>query len=129
MFSPLQLLIDREVESMIQRFQQGVTVDPDEIALDTIREIGSGIGRSYLESEHTLTHYRNSLWFPKLLDRHVWRDDLSESVPDTDLLQRAEAQFNEIVARYAKPEVDEDKLERVRQVVRRARKELLGAGA
>jgi len=126
MWSPLQLLIDREVESLIQRFEQGVPVNADEIALDVITSVGSGIERSYLETEHTLTHYRKSLWFAKLLDRGVWRDDRDEAHPDARLLNRAQAQFDEIMARYAKPEVDEDKLQSVREVVARARRELAG---
>ena len=126
MFSPLQLLIDRELESVIQRFEQGVPVNADEIALDVITPAGSGIGRSYLDTEHTLTHYRKSLWFGRLLDRGVWRDETDEAHPDAKMLDRAQAQFREIMSRYTKPEVDEDKLAKVKEVVARARRELVG---
>jgi len=126
MFSPLQLLIEREVESLIGCFDQGVPVSADEIALDVITSVGSGIGRSYLETEHTLTHYRRSLWFAKLLDRSVWREDRDEAHPDAGLLARAQAQFNEVMSRYQRPEVDEEKLGKVREVVARARRELVG---
>ncbi|MFB3883138.1 MAG: trimethylamine methyltransferase family protein [Armatimonadota bacterium] len=126
MFSPLQLLIDRELESVIQRFEQGVKVNAEEIALETVTAVGSGIGRSYLETEHTLTHYRKSLWFPRLLDRSVWQGDDAERDTDARLLQRAQAQFDEVMSRYLKPEVDEDRLAAVRAVVAKARRELLG---
>lgn len=129
MFSPLQLLIDREAESLIQRFEQGIAVDPVEIGLDTMAHSGSGLSRSYLESEHTLRHYRQSLWFPRLFDRGVWRDDRNESHPDAAMLKRAQAQFTEVMSRYSKPEVDEEKLARVRQVVNRAREGLIGSAA
>jgi trimethylamine:corrinoid methyltransferase-like protein len=127
MWSPLQLLIDREMESLLQRFEQGIPVSGEEIALDVITSVGSGIGRSYLETEHTLKHYRKSLWFGRLMDRSVWQGDEAEINTNPRLLQRAQAQFNEVMARYTKPEVDEDKLALVRQVVQRARKDLVGA--
>jgi len=127
MFSPLQLLIEREMESLIHRFEQGVVVNADEIALEAIAAVGSGVERSYLETEHTLTHYRRSLWFGKLLDRGVWREDRDEAHPDAGLLERAQAQFNEVMASYRPPEVDRDKLARVKGVVARARRELVGA--
>jgi trimethylamine:corrinoid methyltransferase-like protein len=127
MFSPLQLLIERELESLIHRFEQGVVVNADEIALEAIAAVGSGVERSYLETEHTLTHYRRSLWFSKLLDRGVWREEGDEAHPDAKLLSRAQAQFREVMARYTKPEADEDKLAKVKEVVAKARRELVGA--
>lgn len=101
-------------------------MNADEIALDVITSVGSGIGRSDLETEHTLTHYRQSLWFAKLLDRGVWRDDRDEAHPDARLLNRAQAQFDEIMACYTRPKVDEGKLQGVREVVARVRRELVG---
>ena len=54
------------------------------------------------------------------------RDDRDEAHPDAKLLDRAQAQFREIMSRHRKPEVDEDKLAKVREVVARARRELVG---
>jgi len=124
-FSPLQLLIDRELQGFLWRFAAGAKVDDDELALDTIIEIGAGIGSSYLESEHTLKHFRHSLWFPALLDRGVWRCEREDERPDRRLLERAQAQFDEVLARYRPPEVDGDMLAKARAVVRRARRELV----
>jgi len=128
MFSPLQLLIDREFQSFLWRFAAGAQVNEDEIALDLIASVGSGIGLSYLDAEHTLRHYRQSLWFPRLVDRSVWRAERKEEHPDRKLLERAAAQFREVMARYRPPEVDRDKLAKVREVVDRARRDLLDGG-
>ena len=125
MFSPLQLLIDREFESFLGRFAAGARVDAEQIALEVITSVGSGIVGSYLESEHTLRNYRQNLWFPRLVDRSVWTSERQEEHPDEKLLQRAQAQFQETMARYQPPEVDQDKLAKVKEVVRRARRELL----
>jgi trimethylamine:corrinoid methyltransferase-like protein len=124
MFSPLQLLIDREFQSFLWRFSAGAPVDDEQIALDLIVSVGQGIGASYLDSEHTLTHYRRSLWFPGLVDRRVWQGDREEQCPDERLLARAQAQFDAVMSRYRPPEVDRDMLARVRAVIGRARREL-----
>ncbi len=124
LFSPLQLLLDREFQSFLLRFAAGAEVNQEQIASDLIASVGSGIGRSYLDSEHTASHYRQSLWCPRLLDRRVWRGDEQERDADGHLLARAEAQFREIMGRYQAPEVDWDKVDSIRQVVARARREL-----
>jgi trimethylamine:corrinoid methyltransferase-like protein len=125
MFSPLQLLIDREFQSFLWRFSAGMEVSDEQIALDLIASVGSGIGASYLDSDHTLHRYRESLWFPALMDRGVWRGEQQEEHPDAQLLERAQAQFPEVMSRYRPPEVDQDMLTKVRQVVDRARRELV----
>ena len=125
MFSPLQLLLDREFQSFLWRFAAGARVGEEEIALDPITSIGSGIGASYLDSAHTLRHYRENLWFPALMDRGVWRGEREEEHPDEKLLERARAQFQEVMSRYRSPEADQGMLARVRQVVDRARRDLV----
>jgi trimethylamine--corrinoid protein Co-methyltransferase len=125
MFSPLQLLIDRELQGFLWHFAARPRVDADHIALDTITSIGSGIASSYLEAEHTLRHYRRNLWFAGLIDRSVWRDVGEEMEPDHRLLDRAHKQFDDVMARYRPPQVDRDMLAKAREVVDRARRDLL----
>jgi trimethylamine--corrinoid protein Co-methyltransferase len=125
MFSPIQLLIDRELQAFLWHFAARPKVDAEHIALDTVISIGPGIGESHLESEHTLKHYRQNLWFAQLLDRRVWRGDADEAQPDRWLLERAQGQFNEIMSRYQPPPVDRDMLAKAREIVNRARNALL----
>jgi trimethylamine--corrinoid protein Co-methyltransferase len=125
MFSPLQLLIDREFQSLLWRFSAGMEVNEEQIALDLITSVGSGIGASYLDSDHTLHRYREDLWFPALLDRTVWRGEGEEERADEGLLERARTQFREVLSRYRPPEVDQGMLTKVRHVVGRARRELV----
>jgi trimethylamine--corrinoid protein Co-methyltransferase len=125
MFSPLQLLIDRELQSFLWRFSAGVEVDEEQIALDPITAVGSGLQASHLDSEHTLRHYRRELWSSALMDRSVWRGGQVEEHADERLLERCRTQFREALSRYRPPELDEDMLAKVRQVVSRARLELV----
>ena len=122
-FSPVQLMIDRELQGMLNRFGAGVPVSAQTLAEETIVQIAQGFHHTHLESEHTLRHFREALWFPQLLDREPWREGHPD--PDLPLLERAGAQVREALARYQPPAPDRDRLARVQTVVARARRELL----
>jgi trimethylamine---corrinoid protein Co-methyltransferase len=64
-----QLVIDDELVSYLRRFRRGFEVSGEELALELIRE--TGIGGSYLESDHTLTRHRDALFRTTLLNRRV----------------------------------------------------------
>lgn len=53
-----QLLMDAEIAAMCRRLAAGVSVTPDTIAADLIREVGPR-GESYLTQEHTLARLRS----------------------------------------------------------------------
>ena len=79
---------------------------------------------NYLASEHTLRHFRSALWLPELLERLGWEGPGTEE----RVLSRARAKARELVAAYEKPQLDDDTLARLRQVVARARKALCQEG-
>lgn len=65
--SPAQAVIDNEMIRYAKRYQRGVGVTPDELALDVTRSVG--IAGSFLEHEHTLSNFRGELFEPELLFR------------------------------------------------------------
>ena len=67
-FSPAQAVIDDEIIAYCRRYERGVDVTDDTLAADLVREVG--IGGSYLDSEHTLAHFREELWEPGILFRN-----------------------------------------------------------
>ncbi len=119
--STAQLLIERDLAAGVNLLGAPIEVNPETIALDAILEVGIGLERNHLETEHTLRHFRRSLWAPALLERSGWNGQAS----DEALLARARARVEELLAAYRKPDVDPDVLGRMRQVVERARRELL----
>lgn len=120
--SPVQLLLDREVTRELQALAADFAVTPEAIGLDAIREVGFGLETNYLQTEHTLRHFRAAAWIPSLLDRSGGKDRADEEA----LLARAREQVRALIASYVKPEVDPDTLARLRAVVERAKRELLG---
>ena len=119
--SPVQLLLEREITTGLQNYARPIEMTAEAIALETITDVGIGIDKNYLEAEHTLRHFRECLWLPQLMDRSGWRGFEQEKT----MLANAQKKVDELIARYRKPEVDPDKLTRMRKVVERARKELL----
>ncbi len=65
--SPGQLVIDHEMISYARHYARGLRVDDETLQFALIREVG--IAGSYLETEHTLTQYRDALFQPRLLNR------------------------------------------------------------
>jgi trimethylamine--corrinoid protein Co-methyltransferase len=120
--SPVQVLLDTEMSIGLESLGQPVEVTPETIGLDAILEVGFGLRTNHLLTEHTLHHYRNSLWCPQLMDRAGWNGFAGEKA----LLEKAQRRVRDLVAQYRKPEPDPDQMARLRRVVDRARRDLLG---
>ncbi len=119
--SPVQLLLERELGKAVQILGQPIEVTPETIAMDTIFDVGIALETNYLQSDHTLRNFRENTWLPELIDRSGWNG--AES--DQALVAKALRKVEELIAAYVKPEVDPDKLARMREVVERARLELI----
>ncbi len=119
--SPVQLLIERDLTAGVRHFARTVESTPELLALDEIAEVGLGLDTSHLGTDHTLRHFRSSLWLPDLLRRSGWAGADYEK----EILAKAQATVADIAATYAKPRVDPDKLAALRAIVNRAREELL----
>ncbi|MBO3803802.1 MAG: trimethylamine methyltransferase family protein, partial [Candidatus Brockarchaeota archaeon] len=118
---PVQLLLERDLGSGVNVYARHIDVSPDNIALDTIVDVGFGLGKNYLQSRHTLRHCRESLWIPELLDRSGWNGFENEE----KILEKTQKRVEDLLAAYEKPEIDAGKLSRMREIAKRARRELL----
>jgi trimethylamine:corrinoid methyltransferase-like protein len=119
--APVQLMLERELTLGAQCLGQRIEVTPETIAFDTILEVGFGLTKNYLDSDHTLSRYRDYLWCPSLMARSGWAGPEKEEA----VLKRLQAKVNELISAYRKPEIDPAKLAKMHQVVERARRELL----
>lgn len=119
--SLIQLLLDREYASGARLLARSIDPTPEKIALPTILEIGVGLSGNYFETDHTLAHFRSSVWLPELLDRSGWNGFAAEE----EVLAKTRARVNDLISQYEKPDGREDQLAAMRQVVERAKRELL----
>ncbi|MFQ6097592.1 MAG: trimethylamine methyltransferase family protein [Armatimonadota bacterium] len=68
--SVVQLLLDVEMMTYLERLLEGISVDEERLAEALICEVAPE-GARFLETEHTARFYRDELWLPELLDRRV----------------------------------------------------------
>lgn len=73
-YSPVQLVIDREIVSALKRFVQGFEVNDDTLAFEIVKEVGPG--GIFTGTEHTVNHWRRELWRPTVFAQEMfsaWR--------------------------------------------------------
>jgi trimethylamine--corrinoid protein Co-methyltransferase len=63
------VVICDQIVDMIRRVMDGITVNDDTLAVDVIREVG--YGGSYLDQDHTVQHFRQEMFFPRLFARQT----------------------------------------------------------
>jgi trimethylamine--corrinoid protein Co-methyltransferase len=64
------LVLDHEVFSMLKRFQRGIDVTENHLAVEVIKKIGTW--GSFLEEEHTLKHFKSENWYPEISSRVLY---------------------------------------------------------
>ncbi len=124
-FSPTQAMIDLETNEALYKFHRGMEVSDETLSLDLIDQLEFCAGQTYLESEHTLRHFRQLGWNPRLFDRTACDHTAPAQGGDGKLLAEADRMWRELVARQ--PPVDRDKafVAELDRIVAAARKELL----
>jgi len=88
-----QLVMMDEVISYIKRIIRGIEVTPETMAVEVVDRVGPG--GSFLADDHTLSHFRDEFWFPKLIDRS--RRERWEAAGKTRMAERAQARLIEIL--------------------------------
>jgi trimethylamine--corrinoid protein Co-methyltransferase len=119
--SPEKFVMDCEVLQMIQRYMEpevwGTGVD--DIALDAIREVGSG--GHYFGIQHTQDRYASAFYQPFVSD---WRNyEAWEVAGGVWTQERAHRLFKEIVAAFEEPPMDIAVREELAEFVARRKRE------
>ncbi len=107
-----QLVIDDEMAAQLFRAQRGIEVTEETIALDTIKE---GYRRGeFLNLDHTLDHFRDEVLPDHLLGPQ--RRDRWEAEGSRDLVERASARVEELLAAPQEPCVTPEQSARLREI-------------
>jgi trimethylamine--corrinoid protein Co-methyltransferase len=128
-FSPTQAMIDLEMNEAIYKFARGLEINEETCAVDLINELLFCERRTYLESQHTLTHFRNLGWYPRFLERRNCDHTAPAPAGDEKLLQQADRSWRELVAAQQPLEVEPAFARELDRIVTAARQELLEGGA
>jgi trimethylamine--corrinoid protein Co-methyltransferase len=73
-WSYAQMLMDCEIFSIVHKMMQGIPVNEETLALETIRTVGPG--GNFLSQKHTMKHMRE-VFLPQFMDRrpyNVWEE-------------------------------------------------------
>jgi trimethylamine--corrinoid protein Co-methyltransferase len=98
-----KFMMDVDFCGALHRYLQGVSLDPDEFALDGFEEVGPG--KHFFGSQHTLRHYETAFYDSPTADNssfEQWRD-AGESRTE----ERAAALVAKTLAEYEPPPIDE----------------------
>lgn len=118
--SILQLIVDNEYLSFLQRFFNFSNVDKDTIALDLIENVG--IGGNFLIEKHTLEHFKNETYNPKLFNRDNWDTWHKKGRKTTQ--DRAIEKYVEIMKLDPLEPIEESKLKEINYILDHARKDI-----
>jgi len=106
------LVIDNDMLGMAQRILRGVEVTDDTLGLEGIRAAALGAGH-YLGAEETLAAMETEYLYPNIADRRstqVWAAE-----QPTDMLERASAKADDLLANYFPDHIDPALDRRIRE--------------
>ncbi|UCB45704.1 MAG: trimethylamine methyltransferase family protein, partial [Spirochaetota bacterium] len=116
--SLFQLVMADEIIGMCRRICQGIDVNKNSIALDTIINVGPG--GNFLSEDHTLTNFRKEHWQPGLMDRfnyEAWVSHGKKTMSD-----RIKQRTREILDTHRGPQVSEALQKKVNSILEDAEK-------
>jgi len=99
-----KFIIDDEICGMVKRIKKGYEVTEDTLALDVIKQVGPG--GQFLDTDHTLKHFKSEFYEPRLSDRdnfEIWKAKGSQST-----IENANKIWKEMIEEYETPELPPD---------------------
>ena len=118
--SLVMLLMQHEIVGYVERILRGFEVNEETLGLDVIRSVGHD--GTFLGEMHTARHFREELWFPRLLDRAFWTAWVEQGA--STMYDRCIALKNEILREHVPEPLDEGTAGEVDKIVDAARRHL-----
>jgi trimethylamine--corrinoid protein Co-methyltransferase len=113
--SLVQLAICDEIAAWIRASMAPVVIDEETLALDLIDSLGPD--GSFLETQHTIDHYRDR-WYPSLIDRRSHSAWLARG--GATLGEGAAAQVDRVLATHQAPSLPEAAEQAISAILQRA---------
>jgi trimethylamine--corrinoid protein Co-methyltransferase len=115
-----KFVMDADQLGTLHKMARGVSSEPDDLALDALREVGPG--GHFLGCAHTQAHYETAFWKTELLDYTPYETWAEAGARDTRAL--AAARIETLLAAYEQPALDPDVLEALKDYVARRKSEI-----
>ncbi|QEX23637.1 trimethylamine methyltransferase [Hypericibacter adhaerens] len=97
-----KFILDADYCASLHTYMAGLSLDPNQLALDAFREVGPG--KHFFGCAHTLANYETAFWDSDTADNNSfeqWRDEGGR-----DAMQRANARFRRLLQEYQAPPLD-----------------------
>ncbi|MBC8874027.1 MAG: trimethylamine methyltransferase family protein [Planctomycetes bacterium] len=125
-FSPTQAMIDLDANRAIYGFTKGIEVNDDTLCVDLINQLQFCEKATYLESDHTLRHFRDVMWDSPFFDRTYRQEEsLTATESDEAILGKADQAWRDVIAKHQPIERNSRFVTELDRIVQAARKELL----
>lgn len=112
-----QLLLDSEIWGILYAMFQGIPVNDETLALDTIRAVGPG--GNFLSQRHTIKHMRE-LWQPQFFDRRPYSTWLEKRDGSREMaLEKARQILKEYHPAPLDPKMQNEMLKIIRSIEKR----------
>lgn len=121
-YSPVQQMLDTEIEDAIARFRGAFDVTPETLAVELMEEMMKKPTVNFTETEHTLEHFRLEQWYPRWFDRTLWRGRETEMQAEMEMFKRIDDYCKKAIAAYEPPDIDQAKIRELRRILQRAEK-------
>ena len=118
------LVMQHELIGYVERVMRGFEVDDDTLGLEVVEAVGPG--GTFMDQEHTALHFREELWFPRLLDRQFY--DAWMSGGAKTMAQRCREEKERLLREHQPAPLPDDVEKAIEDVLAGARKELEASG-
>ncbi len=108
------LILSDEYIRFTERFCRGVATDDRRLAVEDISRVGPG--GSFMDSELTLSLFREEVWYPKLFVRDYFEKWVKEGKPR--IRERLKQEAARILREHTPVPVDADKLKAIDAILR-----------
>lgn len=96
------LVLQNEIIRYTESIMRGIDISDETLGLDVIDEVGPG--GSFIDQTHTAEHFRQELWFPRLLDRQFYQTWLEAGAKSLE--ERCKEKRQEIISQPALEPLD-----------------------
>ncbi len=115
-----KFVLDADYCGALARYLGGITVDDNDLAMDSFLEVGPG--NHFFGCAHTMANYETAFFDAKLSDNNTY-EQWSES-GEVDSAQRANTAWKKMLAEYEAPALDDAIDEALRDFVDRRKREM-----
>ncbi len=114
------LLLQNEIIGYVESLNREFEISDETLGLDVISEAGPG--GTFIDTEHTVRHFRQELWFPNLLDREYYQSWLDSGASAME--NRCRARKEEILDSHEPEPISPELSRALDQIVAAAKREL-----